>query len=547
MQQQVYKHHQVARLSSCSSTRCIADASPIRYVPQQLPGLLRVLSSSVIFSLDNGCFVAVSPRQKVIFAPSLLFSTMKNHARVSPFVRDRDTTRENYNQKQVRDRETRLTCFRDLLFPPESTDSPEAGEPALTATSPSGNDLLGPLQTSSSSPARAIQGPGIREVQASIRSLREASLLVVEAVHAWQKAKRTEAHETPQSGCGDSVPIASFQDVDISESFWNKSQVLPSTAPTGGGTPRTSSREVRFPVVPLPQVASTAPELRTVEAPCDDLPVFLWFPPTSGLPPEGCENRRRAQDSTTSNPEGVGCGLGENVAAAAATTAALGHTTGGEGRATGPPSALEPNDGNSGGDGDAQIPAVAGVNYLARMASDTDFVGQPGSALVDIFPPDAKLYRNPFILGHNLDDTLKVFSSDTNFRDEGGGTSGGPREGPVVGESRSAAIRGVDMRRVGLATAIIVAEDARERAKKKTFAQAGIRQNGDVGCANERTVSGAETQMETDDEGRRLGGAPGSESRFDDGLERKSKGRSAEGGIRFEDGAGNGAVRQRAV
>lgn len=383
-------------------------------------------------------------------------------------------------------------------------------------------------------------------MQGCIRSLREASLLVVEAVDAWREAKRTEARGTSQSGCGDSVPTAIFQDVGSSESFWNKSQTLANTAPTGGGTPRTSSREVRFPVVPLAQAASTASEFRTVEAHRDDLPVFLWFPPTSGLPLEGSENRRKAQDSTTSDPEGIGCDLGENVAATAATTAEAGHTTGGEGRATGPPSVLEHNDENGGG-GNAQIPVVAGVNYLARMASDTDFVGQPGSALLDIFPPDAKLYRNPFILGHNLDDTLKVFSPDTKFRDEGGGASSGAREGPGADESRSAAIRGVDTRRVGLATAIVVAEDARERARKKTFDQAGVRKNGDVGAGNERTVSGAEAELERDGEGRLLGGVPGSGSCFDGGPKRKSTGRSTEGGIRFEDGGGNGAVRQRTV
>ncbi|CAM9423961.1 unnamed protein product, partial [Laminaria digitata] len=76
--------------------------------------------------------------------------------------------RDDANRK-VRERETCLTAFRDLLFPPESTSSPEAGESAPTTTSSSGNDLLlGSRPTSVPSPARAIQDPGIREVQASI-------------------------------------------------------------------------------------------------------------------------------------------------------------------------------------------------------------------------------------------------------------------------------------------------------------------------------------------------------------------------------------------
>ncbi|CAM9596630.1 unnamed protein product, partial [Ectocarpus sp. 12 AP-2014] len=44
----------------------------------------------------------------------------------------------------------------------------------------------------------------------------------------------------------------------------------------------------------------------------------------------------------------------------------------------------------------------SGINYLARMPTDTDFIGAPGSVLAELFPPDTKLYRNPFILGHNL-------------------------------------------------------------------------------------------------------------------------------------------------
>lgn len=382
-------------------------------------------------------------------------------------------------------------------------------------------------------------------MQASIRSLREASLLVVEAVCAWREAKRAEVHDTPQSGCGGKVPAASFQGVGGSESFWNNPQAFTSTAPAGGGKPRTTYREVRFPIVPLAQVASTAPELRTVKTNRNDPPIFLWFPPTSRLQPQGSEIHGRAHDSKISGPEGIGCDLEGDVTIAAATEA-IGHTSGG-----GPVSALGPNDENGGGGsgGDAQIPAVGGVNYLARMASDTDFIGKPGSALLDIFPPDAKLHRNPFILGHNLDDTLKVFSPGTKSRREGGGASGGAGEGPGAGESRSAVIRGVDTRRVGLATAIVVAEDARERAKKgraEAFSETGVRENGNVGFGDERALRGTETDVDRGGEWRRLGGSPGSRSSFDDSPKRESRGRSAEGGVRFDDG-GDGAVRPRVI
>ena len=95
MQQQVHKYHHAARVSSCSSTRCVSDASPIRYVPQRQSGLIRVPSSSVIFPLDNGFFCCWwSPSKSDIFALSPV--EYQNHARVSPF-RNRDPTREHCN------------------------------------------------------------------------------------------------------------------------------------------------------------------------------------------------------------------------------------------------------------------------------------------------------------------------------------------------------------------------------------------------------------------------------------------------------------------
>ncbi|CAM9423889.1 unnamed protein product, partial [Laminaria digitata] len=198
------------------------------------------------------------------------------------------------------------------------------------------------------------------------------SLLVVEAIHAWQEAtKHAEVQEdSSQRGCGDDVPTANFEHVGggSEESFWNKQQQAPANAAlTGEGTLTATSREVRFPIVPLAQVASTAPGVRRVNNNHFDPPIFLWFPPmTNGLQPEGSENRRSAQeDSMTSNPEGAACDLRGQVTATA-TTAAVRHTSeGGEGGATGAPSAPERSDENSciggggGGDGDAHIPAVA--------------------------------------------------------------------------------------------------------------------------------------------------------------------------------------------
>lgn len=290
-----------------------------------------------------------------------------------------------------------------------------------------------------------------------------------------------------------------------------------------------------------------------------DPPIFLWFPPAGGLQAEDYEPRRSVQDSA---PKGVGCDL-RNAPATSRTARNTGERD--AGFADCAPLALEPRyensgvggggggEGGSGGGSDGQTPAVAGINYLARMATDTDFAGQSGSSLIDFFPPDSKLFRNPFILGHNLDDTLKVFSGTISQ----GGKPGGDGEGLCAGEgsSSSTSIRGVDTQRVRLAAATIIAEDARERAKNngvkaffdaEAFFEAGVREKGSVRSEEERALGGAEMDMEGVAEGRRLGGgAPGSSS-FDDGRKRGSPRRSREGGVLFENNIeGNGEVRQR--
>ena len=102
---------------------------------------------------------------------------------------------------------------------------------------------------------------------------------------------------------------------------------------------------------------------------------------------------------------------------------------------------------------------------------------------------------------------------------------------------------------MGLAAAVIVAEDARDRAEENctaAFSDAGVGENKGVGSGDARALSGAETDMDRGNEGRRLGGAPGSRSSVDDGPKMKSTVRSAGDGIYFKNGS-NGAVRQRRI
>lgn len=119
------------------------------------------------------------------------------------------------------------------------------------------------------------------------------------------------------------------------------------------------------------------------------------------------------------------------------------------------------------------------LNYLAKMASDTDFAGEFGSALVDVFPPDTKLFRNPFLLGHNLDDTLAVVANDTAAAHKSAPAARTSlREGEILGKEASVVgdgdsdgrgqpgTRRIDTALIRLATTIIVAEDAKEKALK---------------------------------------------------------------------------------
>ena len=426
--------------------------------------------------------------------------------------------------------------MRCLLFPPESTSSPEKEGGSTQAPSPTSgaqsNHPSGPLPSvlspSATSPPRMFQGPSIREVQMTVSSLREASLCVVEAVQAWRgerqkdlsRRKRRDAPDKPRSaagswgasggggGGGESSPS--------SESPARPGHGLPSN--DGKKTARRASLEVRFPVVPTAQ---------PVPARGEDLPTFWWFPPAAGEPRTGSGSARAPQRTSlgpeTSVPEQVGRDLDEEPAAPKGHR----HSDGAMGCFAPGPAAHA----SAAPSSDAQAPTstspspargASGVNYLARMATDTDFVGTPGSALVDFFPPDTKLYRNPFVLGHNLDDTLAVFPGD--------GDRGGLQDG-VESSSRPTNGR-LDIRRVRSASAAIVAEDARERSGERRGPEDWGDQDAPGGAAGE---SWEGKRFERPDSG---GSRSGDGDR--DGSSNGAKKRRAKGGIRFQDEEGEG-------
>lgn len=376
-----------------------------------------------------------------------------------------------------------------------------------------------------------FQGPSIREVQATVSGLREASLCVVELVQAWRRA--TRGHPTSESQDARSpTPAVSWGGVSgaLEASPRNGSPDRPEQKGASTGGARTAdgpSPEVRFPEVPTARPSSHFDE---------DLPVFWWLPPGTS----GHENSTE-KNPEASVPEQVGHDLNEDDPTPAVSTL------------KGPRHSDRPTMANQGTDPSGSDNASSrsnppsaheapGVNYLARMATDTDFVGAPGSVLADFFPPDTKLYRNPFVLAHNLDDTLAVDTGgggvsprDRGHRD-GGETSGSVSSSSAVRKSR------LDTRRIRVASEIIVAEDTRERSSKRDKrrrAGEGREQEALIGDAagkgsgvSFRDGAGAggveEAAASAKADGQRLDGDRG-------GSDKSSKKRKGKGGITFQD------------
>lgn len=479
---------------------------------------------------------------------------------------------------------------------------------AITTPSSGANSryLSGPLPSVSSSPSaaaspRMFQSPSIREVQEAVGDLREASLCVVEAVQAWRRErqkKELNQRERGDDGYSSSSTTKPQQPAVVFP--WGASGDREASPPNGPPTgPENSSAsndaettaQVRFPIVTTAQPASTRDD--------EDLPTFWWFPPETSRPGNTGSgstqaSRRTSLDPEMSVPEQVGRDLNEESAAApaAAATPKKGHRHSSDaatGRSSAPPAlAVAGNvtgDPSSGGRASSSpySPARAaalGVNYLARMAADTDFVGAPGSVLVDFFPPDTKLYRNPFVLGHNLDDTLAVFSGG------GGGGAASPRgrrrqdvvetTGGVSSPATAAAVltkksSRLDTRRVGLASAAVVAEDARERSRKRRRAEESERegdQQAPPGGAAAGEEGGGEVPGRGVADGEGCEGGPFSGrhghdgerfDRLDSGGSRSadsdhhggggssnggSKKRRGKGGIRFQDQQSEGQGRR---
>lgn len=387
-----------------------------------------------------------------------------------------------------------------------------------------------------------FQGPSIREVQAAIGDLREASLCVVEVIQAWRRARQGEI-KMEKKGDGSSKDPSVTSSGDVGS---DHEPSLRDASAAGEMSEVRESPEVKFPVVP---------HARPVFAGHEDLPVFLWLPPAVHGRESGGDvtsaSRRSSFDPETAVPEKVGHDLnGDAFASAAVKPNRHRHSDNNTLGSTAPAKAYDGH--NDAATNDKALlahhapsgPRTQGINYLARMVTDTDFIGTPGSVLADFFPPDTKLFRNPFVLGHNLDDTLAVFADGKSPRDGGVETAG----------SSSAALKKsrLDTRRVRHAAATIVAEEARERAGKATKRHRDERGEGKVENANKDSdgvpsdlaSKGGEAGYNTTHDDGRSDRPDSGCSRDTDGdhggSDERSKKRRGKGGITFEDQQGKG-------
>lgn len=400
----------------------------------------------------------------------------------------------------MKEREKCLTTLHDVLFPPESTSSlAETGAASCETTRQ--DDQLFPV-TSSSVLTKAISpDAGIRQVQGAIGALREASVISVEAVQRWRKFKAGQ-RESPDS-VGRGAPVLARTNkgsrVEVeSDATMPEIQISCASAsllghPTSDGTDR------QLPVVsPRTGLNPATAQLRGIARGADTaLPTFWWIPPdASPHTPATDTNRRLGLGSAPNGPERASDDrTREAKRSLSATASSHRHPTETLGRRTAASSiaATAFSDTTCG----AEIPpdedkAVAqdsiafdfGLNYLAKMASDTDFTGAPGSALVDFFPPDTKLFRNPFLLAHNLDDMLAVhniatahasskpWGGETDRKNRSDGKGLGASIKPYDGsEGEESAGRRPDARidteRIRNAAGIILAEDYKENARRK--------------------------------------------------------------------------------
>lgn len=359
-------------------------------------------------------------------------------------------------------------------------------------------------------PVRALHGPTIRELQAAIRSVREASLLAVEAAQAWRieemksvsragaargkgKRNRGDAHSLTSTvaaqevgGCGIENEAWGWKETDALQRSKSNDAGAAITATNIAISPPGEEAQrlrgvVRIPAVEQEEGPAVALETRdfcNIGVDDDKLPIFLWHPLVvrsgSGATLGGHE-ATRPQGHRLNNrgdPERVGVsanGRAESVATAPTKnhgSSRLVPTDAGRNSQATPQTDTHNNINNANTSDNSDAIVATGVNYLAGMASDTDFIGTDGSAILDLFPPDAKLYRNPFVLGHNLDDTLTLFTASSPRRgsDGAGGERSTERRGSARRESATATGQArLDTSRVRLAAAIIVAEDAREQ------------------------------------------------------------------------------------
>lgn len=395
-----------------------------------------------------------------------------------------------------------MTTLRDVLFPAESTGS-LLGETGIASFVTRAENQPFPATSLPAAAKSTGPGPGIRQVQAAVGALREASIVSVEAVQQWRRIKAGQREELCGIGRDGSG-------LEKSTSRSNRGEAeSEGTAPEAQidrvsagllGNPNSGGTEKHLPAVsPRAGINMAAAQLRGIDRDTHAaLPTFWWIPPCTaphspakdaghrlelGSAPNGAERAdgdlttgaKISLSSTTASTQHRTENPGKGTAVVGITAPASSDTSGAE---------ITPDDNR--GFAQASTTFHVGLNYLAKMACDTDFTGAPGSALVDFFPPDTKLYRNPFLLAHNLDDMLTVCNNTSTAhaptepstrgegetdRLNGSGGGRGPGAGKHSGSSGGEDTRRrtgarIDTERMRSAAVIVLVEEVKEKARK---------------------------------------------------------------------------------
>lgn len=305
------------------------------------------------------------------------------------------------------------------------------------------------------------------KVQVAVGALREASIVVVEAVQSWRTAQAAAVEQ--ESVSKDRTRLAKMRESEHrgpeSEGAacqQRKTRVSASAIVTNEET--LSDREGCLPEVLSPQArpATIPSPVPNAGQDISSLPTYWWVPPGDNTGKKKCNNLCNTR-----------------IRADQLDQCEVGFYEGGSKAADHAPRSAEPTveyalGHDIGGCTNISTVGTFGVNYLAKMVHDTDFIGAFGSALASIFPPDTKLFRNPFVLAHNLDDTMAAFADTMSWG--AARSSGSPRRSEIerdgardTGRGGSGAdqrsIARMDTKRMRHASVVIVAEENKEKVR----------------------------------------------------------------------------------